>query len=398
MNSLTKTATIIRRVTIIFLVAAVLVLTVDFLIKLIESAPTPPPTSVERWLFFDNLLGSVPRPTMDSIPISSESTPTFAVDGDFPSGASAPSTALVYEVNPPVFTLGSEDQAIDTAAALGFFGDYEQQQRSTGSQLFTWQREEGVRTLTYEILPNEFERWRLITQFNFDASAQRPKSVNSDTTFYSNRAQGLLNTLGFALPTLQDGVSVATAGKLGADGLLRQPVSITSADYVDVQTYHAVEIARPSQAGKTLDYESLTGKVYRNSPRTGSLSMTVSDEASDTANDIYNIDHLKFEIDTSNIGVYNIVSYAEAWERVRSGLGSLTLLQLQPFDRFQENQPNLNVKTFTADAVSSELAYFIPDTWDGLIYPIYVFSGRVDTADGQVGRFTFYVDALDRLD
>ncbi len=397
MNSLTKTANLIRRIALIFLVTASIILAIDFVVKLIESAPQPLPPSRDRWLFADEGLGTIPPPKMDSIAISNESTPIFAVEGDFPTGPEAPSTVLTYSVKPPIFSLGSEDQAIDTAEALGFFAEYEQEQRPTGSQLFTWEREGGVRQLSYEILPNKFERWRLITQFNFDASAQRPKSVNSDTSFYANRVSDILSTLGFSETSLNRGIVDATPGKLGADGLLRQPVSLTSADYVDIQVYHELEIARPSIVARDLGYQPINGRVYRNNPRVGSLSMTVSDDLGDITNDIYNIDYRRFSIDQSDLGSYYIVSFAEAWERIRRGEGSLTLLQLQPFDRFRENQPGLNINQFTADADSTKLGFFIPDEWDGNLYPIYIFQGRVDTADGRVGRFTFFVDALERF-
>lgn len=397
MASLTTTVSLVRRGTVVFLVFSVVILAGDFLLRLVEQAQTNFAAPTSPWVLPDELFGEIPAPKIKSLEINPNSEPTFAVDGDFPPITQTPTTALVYAVPRPRITLSTIDEAVTTARALGFFTEYKESQTEDGVTVLKWEREGGVRSLTYEI-GNRFERWGMSTQFNFDSTAQLPKSVNTDPDFYTSRAKSIISSLGLNDQTLSDGKQIATLGKLGPDGFLTQPINPSSADYVNVQLHHQLPIALTSQAARDLelDYQDQQGTVYRNNPLSGSMGMIVSDQLADTTIDIYSLSYNRFKYNTNSYGVYSIVSPAEAWERIRRGEGSLTLLQLQPFDRFSPNRV-LEVEQFTADAASVELGFFEPETWEGYIYPIYVFRGRVDTTDNKVGRFVFYVDALERL-
>lgn len=397
MATLTQTVGNIRRVVIVALVAVVLIVIGDLLLRLITYEPPVTISDINAWVGATEALGQIPAPEIPSLEIGADSEPVFAIDGDLPSGPAAPETAFVYSVPRPRETLTTVDEAVSSASALGFFTSYEKSLLANGVSQYIWSKNDGVRTLEYQI-GTEFERWTMKTQFNFDANAQLPKSITTDTTFYERVGVGVLSALGFNDSSLTGGEAVATLGKLGADGFLTQPTNPASADYVDLQFYHKLQIAEPSNQARTLDedYDELESVVYREDPREGSLSMIVSDELEDPDIDIYRLDFNRFTYEQDSYGVYNVVSPAQAWERIRQGQGSLTLLQVQPYNHFGQNR-QLSVRQFTADAPATQLAFFEPEEWTGYLYPIYVFEGRVDTIDGKVGRFVFYVDALDRL-
>lgn len=81
-----------------------------------------------------------------------------------------------------------------------------------------------------------------------------------------------------------------------------------------------------------------------------------------------------------------------AWEEIKSGLGTVTLLSGKNGDYIRtENLPE--IKTITIRQI--EIAYFDEEIMQNFLQPIFVFSGQADLTNAQRAEIIIYTPAVD---
>ncbi len=394
MATLFDTTKTFRRVGLLVLAAAILILLVDNVSKYLNSSLNPFSPSITFYAEADNLLGTIPKPIISSIAITDTSNPEFLVDGVFPNH---PDTVLVYSIEKPREKLNTVDDAISKASTLGFLDTYSE----SGNDKLTWQNNLQTRTLRFDKVDQE---WWMRTQYFQDIEAGKPKTIVDDLGVYENSASKFLSQMGIGNLSLKSPAISAKYAKLGVDGLFTSPASANLADYVSIDIYRTLTLTRPLSSqqlpesiDKDLIPEPVTAKVYSVDPRKGAIHLITTGQMKDFETDIYELDFTDYNYLTSNAGVRSIISPEEAWQRVRIGDGSLMLLTPSNSDYFSVNQIH-EVNRFSLNAPETEIGYWEPVSWDGLVYPIYIFRGKALLGDGRQADFVFYVDALVRID
>lgn len=389
----TKTA---RRVLLGVLLALLVILAVDTLLKVAATIPNPfqqTPSFYEQPSSF--VSSNVPTDVlqMPSLEIASESSPSFTVEGAFPS---FPDTVRFYRVEKPRQRLDTVPIAEAIARRLGFTA-----YSDLTAELMQWQDSRLTKTLNFNKVG---QTWGLRTQYFQDVQALKPKTLDSDITTYEDKAVSFVNQLGFSNTTLSRGEAVAKYAKLGNDGLFTNPLLPAQADYVDVTIYRKFPMSvvipagqRPAALANMQAPSDYQGLVYSTDPRRGSFNFVASDKMTDLALDMYAFDFVDYDYNTSNYTVEYVLTAEQAWNAVRQGQGALTLLKPRGSDYFADSQ-KLTVTRFAVDASRTELAYWEPDEWTGFVYPIFIFRGRAELPDGKTADFVFYVDAFRRVD
>lgn len=387
-----------RRGIIYALVFILAVTTLDFGLRTLESSSqffAPASSFYLDRLDSDTL--AIPELPLQSLGIANNSNPTFLVEGTFPEH---PTTTYVHLIEQPRLRLDYESNAVRTATTLGFVpGSQYTSLNGDRKTHLLWENPARTRSLQYNA---ETLVWTLRTQYFSDVAALQQKVLLPNDITYINSAKNIISSLGFGSARgLSGGKVIATYALLGNDALFTSPLSSVTANYVVIDVFRSLPLARlkptnqrPSLGPNQTLPREFDGFVYKDDPRTGSLHMVVSDSANNLARDIYELDFVDYVYRNSEV-IRRIKSPADAWTDVREGLGKLRLLKPQTADYFAESQP-LDVQRFVVSAPATELAYYEPSTWDGFVYPIYVFRGRAELTNGLSADFVFYTDALDR--
>lgn len=395
MASLVITSSNIRKGIVGFIVFAILIAGIDTARRFLDSSLNPFNQNIQ--IYPDPTPGraSIPELKLTSNVVLPEgSQPTFLVEGAFPS---MPTVANVYTIESPIVKLDTVDNAKRVAGLLGFTATaYVEANRDE----LVWENTTRTRTLTFN---KATYKWSLRTQYFFDAEALKPKTIN-DLESYKNVATSVLSSLDFSDNSFQRAPIVATLAKLGLDGYFTNPVTSSFADYVDLQVYRNFELAAPRNrselpsGAQNIQLPNPTvGRVYTANPKAGSFSAVVSNDGRDLTKELFSLDFFHYEYAFNKIpSRYPTLTAAEAWDQVRLGKGALMDMNLQTADYFAAPTP-LNARKFTVDAAKTEIAYYEPNPWLGYIHPIYIFRGRVETTEGKVGYFVFYMDAIRRF-
>lgn len=397
MASLYTTAGTLRKGLLVALLVAIGITGFDVLTRVaqnLQSQFVQTPSFYEQPV--STISAAVPKELIKipSLEIASDSNPAFVIDGAFPS---MPDTLRLYALERPRQKLDTVDRARATANKLGFPGT----PNDLSSELIGWSNARDTKALRFNKVS---QVWEMRTQYFLDTQALQPKTLLETEVAYEAKMSSLVNTLGFVNQSIVDGTFTAKYSLLGNDALFTNPVNRTQANYVTISGYRKLPLARvlppgarsPLLEGKPVPPD-LNGKVYSIDPRYGSLKMVASDGLLNANTDIYALDFIDYEYNLNNYTVEFSVNPQQAWSRVQDGDGALTLLKLQGSDYFAASQ-KLNVSRFIATANQTELAYWEPATFTGYVYPIYVFRGRAELADGKLADFVFYVDAMRRVE
>jgi hypothetical protein len=331
MASLSQTSSNLRKVVLAFLLFALLLLVIDTVSKFLNS-PSNPFVSVGSFYLAPSGFSGVtlPKPTITSNAISDKSNPSFVSEGVF---ATFPDTALVYKIERPTEKLNTVENAVRASTSLGFSGN-----GTETSGVLTWQNTEGTRNLSFTVVDRI---WKMTTQYFQDTGALQAKTMDANISTYESAGRRIVSTLGFSSSSLQDPSVTAKFAKLGTNGLFTNPANSAQADYVVIDVYRSLTISMLKPSSQLTEVQKqikdkpseYTGKVYKNDPRVGSLHAVVSNKAQDLSKDVYELSFTDFEY-TSNYGVYSILTPEEAWNEVRLGNGSLTLIKEQTADYF----------------------------------------------------------------
>jgi hypothetical protein len=357
-----------------------------------KSSVVTSPTTLSFYMEADFGVGEVPDLKVPSIVLNQDFNPKFVLEGRH-NLTNFPDVSYVYTISQPREKLLTFENAKSTAKVLNFSPeDYEKVDESK----VKWIQESGSKVLTYD---KKNLTWNLTTNYSTSTSALARKTVLSDILVYANGIKSALSKLGFEGVGFSNGQANVKFMKLGIDGVFVGIDQANDADYVYLTVQRKLSLAdlkpdneMPEVSDKTLIPSPVSGLVYKTDPREGSLNMVVSNRLSNYSQDIFELDFTDFEY--SRKGSYLIINPNEAWTKVQQGKAFLVSLLPQNSNYFASFPKNVKVTEFTAEAVKTELGFWEPETWDGFVYPIYIFKGRAMLEDGRLATFTFYVDAL----
>lgn len=392
MASLSRSTENVRKVTLLALLLMVLILLFDFGSRFVESVQ-PLPSIGGCYAAANGALGAIPIPEIPSLNLTQSANAVFTFNNRFPN---FPPSAQVYSIDPTRINLETVPNANRTATALGFSNPIAQ---ANNTQL-RWNNSTNTKQLSFNANTGV---WQMTTQYFFDPQALLPKTVNQNSNFYLDRASQIISALNFTNTTLQNIVATSTYALLNSDGNFSSPLNPASANYVVLDIFRNLPATvkrsttnlSEAQASACNSAANFSGKVYKTDPRKGSLRLVVSGQVQNITQDIYALEFTDFRY-SGNSGIYNIISVNDAYSRLQRGEGKLMQLQLASDDGLANNR-NLSVTRFSVNADQTELAYFETETYSPFAFPIFVFRGVFETADGQTGRFVFYVDAIQRF-
>ncbi len=396
--SLYKTSQNIRKGALAIIVAIGVIVAGDLLIKASEEVLNPIPVGGSFYQQQDKLDEvEIPSLPLSTLPIENGSNPEFVVEGVFPF---MPDTAYAYSIEPPTVRLDYEANAVRTAGALGFVPgtNYTSLNGSKRTDLI-WENTSETRTLKHNA---DELTWVMQTKYFFDTAALQPKVLLASEAAYGPVAKRIISSIGLGSGAgLSEGTVRSTFATLGSDALFTNPVNPNNANYVSVDIFRKLPMARlrprsewPPLAPEQEAPPEFDGLVYKSNPDRGSLHMIIGDGGENPARDVYELSFTNFNY-RSSVFVRDILTPQEAWTAVRTGDGKLRQLKPQTADFFADSG-TYGVKRFTLIANQTELALYEPDQWDGFVYPIYVFRGRADLTNGLTADFVFYMEAIER--
>lgn len=390
-----------RKIVLGFLVLTAIVLVIEFIGNLNREAQLGGRNPARFYMNPDRKFGDIARPEIPGIPIDSSSRPSYALESVF---TLLPDVAYVYQVDRPREKLGDFEAAQGAVRELGFnpliF--------TTEGNNFTWNTASDTRTVVYN---KETLNWSLSTKYADNIEAKKTKILNTDITTYSRNALNLVDELGFEATGIESGLVDSRYAKYN-NGTFFSNENPLEADYVIINIFKKLPFADlkptdelPSVSNRALIPKALSAYVYTEDPRVGQVRIVASNNLRDYPKDVYELKYNDFEytVDPSTgntvlLGSYLIITPEEAWTKISNNQGSLVSLIPQGGNYFGENPPTAQVNRFVADRSRTELAYYEPSEWTGYVYPIYIFRGRAEMADGRQASFVYYVEAIKRVD
>lgn len=420
MATLFETASNARKALLAFLIFAILVIAWESVSQLFNRPSTGSSPQFSYYKDPDLALQNVPRVTIDAIKTNPAITPNYSIDRlSNALVAGFPDTAYVYKIEQPRERLTTIEDAVKTAAVLGFksqcvpvqelpnFSAVADRCTYDGDE-YTWVASEGTKTLKFN---KTTQQWDLTTDWFNNINVKTLGTLNTNLTSYINSAGALVNRLGFSNNAgLQSPYVEYVPADLNNAGAFFKPERDIQARFVFLEVYRRLRLAdvktREELGRITTDTNVLNaipaaveGIVYKSDPRNGSLRVIIGNNLSDYPRDVFSLQFTDYEYATRGVtkGVYPIIDLREAWNKAQSGNGFLVNL-LPENGNPLETYENLSVRSFIADATRTTLGFYEPDNWNGFVMPIFIFKGRAVLEDGRQASFTIFVDALKRLE
>lgn len=420
MASLYDSASTARKVLIGFIIFAILIILWESISGLFNRERAPSTPTFSYYKPADLALKNVPPVILNPVKISENTKPTYSIDRLSNSlVASFPDTAVVYKIEEPREKLTTIEDAVETAAKLGFLSVCipEEEYFETDPKLdrctykgdeYTWVASQGTKTIKFN---KSSQVWDLNTDWfnNIDVKTRSTLSTRLDD--YINIGAGVVNSLGFSNGSgLESPYVEYVAASLNNAGAFFQPERVTQADFIFIEVYRRLLLAQPKERSEiqaiTQDKTiidnippPLYGIVYGNDPRNGQVRIIGRNRVSDLTKDVFSLKFTDFEYATRGVtkGFYPIIDLREAWNKAQGGRGFLVYLVPENGNPL-ETYDNLSVRSFIADATKTTLAFYESTEWTGFVSPIFVFKGRAVLEDGRQASFTIFVDALKRLE
>lgn len=379
-----------RKILLVILVLAVLFLLFDNLQGLFTgTAPTGPVRQNRFYMEIDRSLGEITIPKITAI--SFKGTPTFQLESVH---GAYPDIAYVYKVDQPRETLLSFERAKNTVLQLGF----DPNKSTNEGSIYKWIKDQGTKVIEYD---RQKQTWKLTTNYALNEDAVRNKATQTNAEEYKPRALSLLSKIGFAPTGITESLVDTKFVALGLNETFVDSSQTAELNYAAVNVFKNLDFAdlKPSGQRPALNKgevlpEEISGYVYKSDPRFGQFKMIGSNQLKDITRDLYELSYTDYEY-SSTKGSYLIVSADEAWNNISRGSGSLVFMQPQNSNYFGDYK-DLEISRFVADARQTKVGYFEPETWDGFVYPIYIFTGRAELKDGRLAKFIYFIDAIKR--
>ncbi len=393
MGSLYEATNKVRKFIVVFLLLILVFIGYDTFSGLAQGEPETALNEANRFYMSpDRALGDIPKPVIKGIEIDTDNSVSFSIESVHSNFTDA---AYVYAIEKPRQKLNSFEDALESAEILGFVSDSFEE---IGDNNVKWQADSNTKSLTYNKV---LQTWQMTTAYFSNVNALAPKKMSEDINDYAGRIVNLVNRMGFTSKGLTNGKAEIKFARIGVDGEFVDVDNSNEAEYVSIDLFRELPFSdlKPSAERPVLqtgqeEPEPVIANVYTSDSRFGQFHVIGSNQMQDFEKDVF---ELKFNnIDYGNSGKYLIITPDEAWTKVQRGEGALVELMTQGENYFAERKSE-NVQRYIADARRTEIGYFEPETWDGFVYPIYIFHGRAELENGRQASFTFYVDAIKRL-
>ncbi|MEO6729134.1 MAG: hypothetical protein ABIM99_04390 [Candidatus Dojkabacteria bacterium] len=391
MASLYVTANNARKVVVVILGVFVLIILADIFIKVANN----PGTTVANNRFYldpDRKLGDVSAPNIPGIELDNKNIPIVqeSVHPTFPD------VSYIYAVDKPSEKSDTFEKASKTAAALGFSATG---LKNLGNNDYKWSITDQTKTLSYNLLS---QIWSLSTIYENNTDAKKRKTIMSTTSSYADKLPSVLDSLLFNTGLGMTGAKVDSRFIIRTDqGDIKETQDSKLANYVKLNAFRKLPQSdlketkdQPKLATGQIKPQATNGYVYTSDPRVGEFSSTVSNDLSNLSRDVFEMKFVNYTYGLK--GSYFVVTPEEAFNRIQNKQGALVGLSAEGTDYF-EQYTKIEVNRFIVDARKTELGFYQPDEWTGYVYPIYILTGRAELSDGRLAKFTFFVDAVKRL-
>lgn len=378
----TRTARKLGTGCMIFVVA---ILVINFVIGILtpEEVFNPWPTGP------DNKFGTLTPLTFETLSLKEGSSPEYRIettDGQLPKLLSL---INVYKTKLPEQSLLARQDAVDTAAALGFGSN----PSDIGETQLKWTR--GTHSLVIDKL---YKTLKLTTDYANDKEALQSYTVSPDTDTYVNTALGIFS--GKPLLSIQPSSveTQVTYLKLDKNLTFKKAKSASDANFIRVDLFlqrEAISIALTDEQ-KELLTDAQKEYLEENKIQATTLSENPNESliyvilGGTNGSVIYELQYINWEI--SARGIYRATALSEAWENVKQNKGYLRYLLEVGEDPYAPYVP-ITVKEFLLTKV--RIAYYLPKEYPTYIQPMYMFSGIAILEDSEKqAEFTFYYPAI----
>lgn len=310
-------------------------------------------------------------------------------DGKLPQ-VNPSSVVNVYKTMTPHQSLSALDEAIATAASLGFTGSY---QAISDTEL-KWQK--GAKTLNVDKL---FRTVRLRTNYANDVTAKKNYTISPDTSGYANNARQILKGANIFPIELENSIPKVTLLKLDQNNNLRLAKSASDANFVRVDFYKQVERLVPSLPPEIIAElsedeindlleQTLYSDVLSDDPNSSPIYVIMGGKGGSQY--VYELNYINWDLEESS--TYQLVPLEEAWSQVQQNNGTLRFLLESGEDPYKPYVP-LEVASYYLTDV--EISYYTPRIYTEYIQPLYVFKGIALLADTDTqAEFIIYYPAL----
>jgi|GEM_PF-7069562 len=395
MSKLSRTTKKFRRYVIYFLVFAIVVIIIQSIYRYITSDQDIGGPNSSQYAYVNELFGEISYPSISSMSVSDESTPSFSISGQFSESAGS---VNVYKVNKPRETLGNSKKAQEIADNLNLGTSYE-----LNGIILTW-RSPNKELLEYNKLTNDV---RFVNEGINIATLRKNKPNFLDIEKINNEVSSIVRDLSqINFGSQQD---ARMSYLLSAGGGYQTTEIPENADFIRTDFYIYKEIVSTraltraqEQDPTTIRTESISARLYLDNPTQGTTNIITSNQElsqfrNDESNDqIREFNELGIDI-SEEVATYSLRTFEQAWEDVQDGKAFLKYLVKQGEDPLDPYEPT-NVKRFIVDPEKSKLGFFTTQEWTVYIFPIYVFEGIAELQDGTTAEFIFYAKAIETVE
>lgn len=281
------------------------------------------------------------------------------VTGDFPQ---TPFLLPVFPLQEQPVDILASDEAINLALNLGFPNE----PKVLSPTEYLW--EMADQTLRMNILTKNYA-------VNPKYEVIFPKGKLTDATAIMNNAKAAIGT-GRSLDTsfTDNLISVSLLRREGTE--LKPAPSPLEAEVARVDFFRSVEVDKQ-------EYRLLTGH-----PQEALVYLLIGGGRGQPI--LKNF--ITWNYDFKRGATYPLRTLSTAWEEIKTGLGTVTLLSGKSGDYTKTgNLPE--IKTITIRQM--EIAYFDEEIMQNFLQPVYVFSGQADLTSNERVEITIYAPAVD---
>jgi hypothetical protein len=330
---------------------------------------------------------------------------------------SLPRVVNVHKFNIPGQSLNSQGEAKIIAEKLGFNPTLMQRR---GSAEYLWYDSINFKTLVVQARNLNFQVRTDFTKIGaIDPQGILPnenEAINLATAYL--RGKGILFEDYFKMTPKVVNINIQPNGSytqansridaeiLRVDFYRNKPMISVRSDLQDAKSikeslekklFKSVTDSIVTDKGRIDIYNFETLVAFQN-PNKPNISVYIGpkndkNKAQDTSSRyVYGLDFTYWPIDTMACGTYQLIPPQTALEQVQLGKGSLIYLNEKNGDDVATYIPR-KVSSFRIYTIT--IGYYEPQTELKFLQPIYIISGEATLSTGVVGKFHYYIPAID---
>ncbi|MBD3329711.1 hypothetical protein GF357_04425 [Candidatus Dojkabacteria bacterium] len=322
-----------------------------------------------------------------------------------------PRIVNVYRYDNPGETLSSKEEAQIIAENLGFDPDA---MTRKGTSAYYWQDSETARELTVQARNLTFT---LNTDFTNEKAFPENIRELPTTEEATRQAVSILQSTGLLTSDYASGQPAAVLIKIRNDGSFTMARSKAEADLIRIDFFRTIPLLEvqdnqpnyskiltqlqefdvenetvTTSEGQVEIYKFITD-IYTLPPQKSYISVYIGpdDNRKPAAREIYSIDYTNWVVSNESCGTYELLSANEAVAKLQNGEGSLVYLTEKNGDDVIDYTPK---KVTQFSILSVTLGYYNSPEESTFLQPIYVIFGEATFESGILGRFYYYVPAI----